>query len=408
MAIIRKKIEDSHATTLMSIFETASGVREYHVMIRPAESDATLADQLRAVADGLRRLCEGTCRGASVLMQRMYLSDASNQQVEMDRVLQFFETVPGQHLSVAYVQQPSLGGEKVVLYAVLISDLRILSSDSSVRLGAHGAYTHVWHNDSSSYRCDMQNSDEKDIIYEALSDARRCKSHVAYGLLSWFSNFLEDGFASTLADNCVRTWFFVHDIDRNYREVVDDRNKLFAEQGLTTKTHYISSTGIGATHVSPDVVGFNAYAVIGLQPGQMTYLYAPTHLNRTSDYGVSFEHGTRVDYGDRRHLFISGTASIDNKGQIVAPGDIKGQTRRMCDNVEALLAEGGCDFDDVMHLIVYLRDPADYAFVRGYFSERFPSVPRLIVHAPVCRPGWLVEMECMAVREQSDPRYPAL
>ena len=30
---------------------------------------------------------------------------------------------------------------------------------------------------------------------------------------------------------------------------------------------------------------------------------------------------------------------------------------------------------------------------------RFPNVPRMITLAPVCRPGWLVEMECMAVRK---------
>ena len=57
-------------------------------------------------------------------------------------------------------------------------------------------------------------------------------------------------------------------------------------------------------------------------------------------------------------------------------------------------------------MIVYLRDVADYELVRRLYAERFPDKPCVIVHAPVCRPGWLVEMECMAVKAQSKSEYP--
>ncbi len=67
----------------------------------------------------------------------------------------------------------------------------------------------------------------------------------------------------------------------------------------------------------------DTYAVDGLKSEQIHYLYAPTHLNPTYEYGVSFERGTYVDYGDRRQVFISGTASINNKGEVVCPGDIE-------------------------------------------------------------------------------------
>ena len=66
----------------------------------------------------------------------------------------------------------------------------------------------------------------------------------------------------------------------------------------------------------------DSYAVDGLEPGQIQFLYAPTHLNPTYEYGVTFERGTAVTYGDRKQVFISGTASIDNRGEIVYPGDI--------------------------------------------------------------------------------------
>ena len=31
------------------------------------------------------------------------------------------------------------------------------------------------------------------------------------------------------------------------------------------------------------------------------------------------------------------------------------------------------------------------------FAEKLKGIPYVILHAPVCRPGWLVEMECMAL-----------
>ena len=75
--------------------------------------------------------------------------------------------------------------------------------------------------------------------------------------------------------------------------------------------------------------------------------------------------------------FISGTASINNKGEVVCPGDIRKQTERMWENVEALLKEAGCTFDDLGQMIVYLRDVADYTVVKGMYDERFPDTPRV-------------------------------
>ena len=209
-----------------------------------------------------------------------------------------------------------------------------------------------------------------------------------------------------LAENCVRTWFFVQNVDVNYAGVVKARNEEFYTQNLTSKTHFISSTGINGRNANPDaLVQLDTYAVLGIKPEQMQYLYAPTHLNPTYEYGVSFERGTRMDYGDRRQVFISGTASIDNKGNILYPGNIRKQTERMWENVEALLNEAECGFEDVGHMIVYLRDTADYAVVNQMFEKRFPSVPKVIVHAPVCRPGWLIEMECMATKAVTNTEF---
>ena len=87
----------------------------------------------------------------------------------------------------------------------------------------------------------------------------------------------------------------------------------------------------------------------------------------------------------------------------------------MWENVEALLHEADMDFSDmgafivylrdIADFIVYLRDIADYQVVQKLFQERFPQHPTIIVLAPVCRPGWLIEMECMGVRFTPHPEF---
>lgn len=56
-----------------------------------------------------------------------------------------------------------------------------------------------------------------------------------------------------------------------------------------------------------------------------------------------------------------------------------------------------------MQIIVYLRDGADYEMVKRMFGQKFPHIPTVFTLAPVCRPTWLVEMECMAVKKADNP-----
>ena len=88
------------------------------------------------------------------------------------------------------------------------------------------------------------------------------------------------------------------------------------------------------------------------------------------------------------------------------PGDVRKQTMRMWENVETLLKEAECTFEHVGHLLVYLRDMADYVVVEEMFEERFPNIPKVFLLAPVCRSGWLIEMECMAVKSVCHPQFP--
>ncbi len=365
----------------ISKFEVEGGVTEYHVMVHATRPEQSFQEQLDAVLNAYYNLIDTELKGASSVIKRYFLSDAANQY---DTLLASVPEAPACACSV--VEQAPLNGTKVALWAYLLTDIGAGSFNEGLYRVQHGAYTHLWGGTSVSH---APSSEEQTSLL----------------LKHYVMQLLSNG--GHLADDCIRTWFFVQNVDVNYAGVVKARNEEFFTQNLTSKTHFISSTGINGRNADPSVlVQLDTYAVLGLKPEQIKFLYAPTHLNPTYEYGVSFERGTRVDYGDRRQVFISGTASIDNKGNILHVGDIRRQTERMWENVDALLSEAECGFEDVGQMIVYLRDVADYAVVNEMFEKRFPGIPRVIVHAPVCRPGWLIEMECMATKEVKNEEYP--
>lgn len=203
-----------------------------------------------------------------------------------------------------------------------------------------------------------------------------------------------------MKDHCMRTWFFIKDIDTNYAAFAKSRTQYFAETGMDKDTHYIASTGIeGSNGALASYVTMDAYAVSGLEADRITYLRGLTHLSPTNIYGVTFERGVALRFDDRTQVLISGTASIDQWGNVMHLDDITSQTLRMWENVEVLLHEAGSNFEDVAQIIVYLRRQEDYELVHDLFRSRFPSIPTIIVMGRVCRPTWLIEMECIATAQ---------
>ena len=361
-------------------FDNSTAVKEYHVMIHVNSSRLPYTTQLEAVMNAYNSLIEGPMKGAQAVFKRYFLSDAANQA---DEIIVSDVT----DCAKSIIQQAPLDGTKVALWVYLMTDVQTGLSQSGLYEVRHGDFRHLWN--GSAHNMAANSEYQTRLLFNEYN-----------------MQLIEEG--CTLEANCIRTWFFVNDVDLNYGGVVRARNQFFFTQGLTVHTHFIASTGIGGRQQDPNVLSqMDNYAIAGVKKEQIHYLYAPSHLNRTSDYGVSFERGTYVDYADRRQVFISGTASINNKGEVMYPKDIVKQTHRMWENVEALLAEADCTFDEIGEMVVYLRDTADYDLVKEMYEERFPGKPYVIVHAPVCRPGWLIEMECMAVKKIDKPEHAA-
>ncbi len=128
-------------------------------------------------------------------------------------------------------------------------------------------------------------------------------------------------------------------------------------------------------------------------------------LNEAYDYEskVAFSRGMRVEVGDCSMLFISGTASVDEHGASIHPGDLKAQTLRALTNIRALLESEGADWHDIVRTTCYLADFRHYDEfneVRNKFfdDECLDPIPAsTCIEARICRPELLVEIEAIAM-----------
>ena len=303
------------------------------------------------------KLAEAGLTAGNELLLRFHLSDAANQGETLRR------TLGGRHASIT--EQPPADGTRVSLEAWLVA--------------------------GTTRRCRViyapppEGNDSFDQMYRAFGRLAR---------------------QAELDRDVLRTWIYCRDVDNNYAGVVRGRNRCFDEHKMTER--YLASTGIGGGTDDPhQLVAMDALVCDGETPEQ-TPLHALENLSPTALYGVRFERGMRVGWRDRDWLLISGTASIDKHGKVLHPGDVARQSRRVLENISALLAEGGAALSDVRAATVYLRDPAELAAVKKEFDAAFPAVPLVYLRAPVCRPAWLVECECVAVREADHPAAPEL
>lgn len=365
-----------------------------HFISVEAPPQLGLTEQIQCIERRYSEACETLdLPRETAVFRRIFVSDVINQAT-LVRNSELFGGSPDSPVAVSIVQQPPLPGSKIALFAYHIaSGMPVTKRRLSPKhlVAEKSGLRHLW----STRLC----AGAYGSSASALAQTREVFNDLIGALSSEGGN---------LRDHCVRTWIYLKDVDVFYQAMVDSRSELFRQEGLTKETHYIASTGIeGACAHRYDLVAMDAYSVLGLVPGQVSHLSDLDHLCPTHDYSVTFERGTRIAYADRSHLFISGTASIDGAGRVVHPGDVLRQLERALKNMDALLRSGSATLADMMHLTVYLRDPTDFPRVAGYLSERFPALPIAIVHAAVCRPEWLVEIEGIAIASNADPKLPA-
>lgn len=317
----------------------------------------------------------------ALVWARVFFSDIINQLPAVENS-ELKETLD--KYAVSYIEQPPVDGSRITIMAQFAKNATVESIANNIKriITPQGIY--IYH--TVRFKSDeIKNADGRQQTMLAFE---RHKALLAqYGM--------------TIADNTVRTWLFVRDIDRNYSGVVKGRNEFFSQNGLAVDTHFIASTGICGYSDCPDaVVAVDFLSKENIKAGEIKYLHALDHLNPTAEYGVAFERGTALNTGINTTSYISGTASIDKHGNCIYLNDPEKQTERLIENIGALLADANTRLSDIKAVIAYIRDYSDRHTVERVLKAKLGDVPTVITLAKVCRPQWLVEAECIACKDE--------
>jgi 2-iminobutanoate/2-iminopropanoate deaminase len=99
-------------------------------------------------------------------------------------------------------------------------------------------------------------------------------------------------------------------------------------------------------------------------------------------------------------LFVSGQIPIDpDKGAVIEDKSIQAQTRRVLQNLLAIVEAAGGSAHSIVKTTVFLRDMSDFAEMNAVYSVFFSSSPpaRSTVEAARLPRDVSVEIDCIAV-----------
>jgi 2-iminobutanoate/2-iminopropanoate deaminase len=98
-------------------------------------------------------------------------------------------------------------------------------------------------------------------------------------------------------------------------------------------------------------------------------------------------------------LFCSGQVALDAGTGQVAASDVEGQTRKVMENIGAVLRAGGSAFDQVVKTTIFLKSMGDFPKVNEIYGAYFKSEPpaRSTVEVSRLPKDVLVEIEVIAL-----------
>jgi reactive intermediate/imine deaminase len=114
-----------------------------------------------------------------------------------------------------------------------------------------------------------------------------------------------------------------------------------------------------------------------------------------------YSHGVLVKPG--RLLFIAGQTALDSNGNVIGTGDAYTQTKKVYENIGAILSEAGGTFSDIVKTTTFITDISFREKVNEirnqYFEKDFPA-STLVVVKGLAREEFLVEVEAIACIEK--------
>ncbi|HXL24255.1 MAG TPA: RidA family protein, partial [Chthoniobacterales bacterium] len=100
-------------------------------------------------------------------------------------------------------------------------------------------------------------------------------------------------------------------------------------------------------------------------------------------------------------IYCAGQIPLDPKTSQIVAGGIDVQTRRVLDNITAVLKAEGLSFENIVKTTIFLIDLADFQTVYDIYGSYFQQAPpaRSTVQVAALPKGARVEIEAIAVAD---------
>ncbi len=96
-------------------------------------------------------------------------------------------------------------------------------------------------------------------------------------------------------------------------------------------------------------------------------------------------------------VYTSGQIALDPEQGVIVGDDIKTQTKRVMENLKAVLEQAGTSFDNVIKTTCFLANIADFVPFNEVYGEYITNAPaRSCVEVKGLPKGALVEVEVIA------------
>jgi enamine deaminase RidA (YjgF/YER057c/UK114 family) len=206
-----------------------------------------------------------------------------------------------------------------------------------------------------------------------------------------------------------RTWLYLSEILDWYPEFNKERSEKYGAFGIMpspgdTRLLLPASTGIGAHVPSGAAASMDLLAVVekGDRTSPVRKLTNRGQLDAFR-YGAAFSRGAVIEEEDVKLIQVSGTASIDEHGVSLYPGDIRSQITCTLDKIETLLGQEGACLADICAATIFVKRPEYAEVFRETAAVRgLSDFPAVCVVADVCREELLFEIDGEAfVRRES-------
>lgn len=212
----------------------------------------------------------------------------------------------------------------------------------------------------------------------------------------------------------VRTWIYLSKILEWYGDFNRVRNDRFLEFGLfqdpeseqkhAEQVYMPASTGIEGDNPAGSAGTMDVFAVIPPDPPTVE-IEPVTGIKQKSAfrYGSAFSRAMRITETDCTHILVSGTASIDEKGDTVHLNDTRAQMRKTVEIVDALIRTQGAALSNICDATVFLKRAEDIETWREISKAKgLDKMPQVCMVADVCRDDLLFELDANVALQHKD------